>query len=100
MTVATVLVVGSAVIAKICGITAIAVTAVTVDIVAPAGRGRHERASRTVRAAVVSVRRRTTMTIQATVAAQAKEARWELLQTARGRNNQKIQIIIMMKILI
>ena len=53
-----------------------------------AGRGRHERAACTARAAAVSVRRRRTMTNQAMVAAHAKESRWELLQTARGRNNQ------------
>ena len=53
-----------------------------------AGRGRHERAACTARAAAVSVRRRRTMTNQAMVAAHAKEARRELLQTARGRNNQ------------
>ena len=57
-----------------------------------AGRGRHERAACTVRAAAVSVRRRRTMTNQARVAADAniaKEARRVLLQTARRRNNQK-----------
>ena len=75
-------------IAEISVITLIAVTAVTVDIVAPAGRGRHERAARTARAAAVSVRRRRTMTNQAIVAAQTKEARRELLQIAtRARNN-------------
>ena len=53
-----------------------------------AGRSRHERATCTARAAALSVRRRRTVTNQATVAAHAKEARRELLQTARGRNNQ------------
>ena len=88
VTVATVVVVGSAGIAEISEsvITAIAVTAVTVDIFARAGGGRHERAARTKRAAAVSVRPRRNMTNQAMVA-QAKEARRELLQTARGRNN-------------
>ena len=45
VTVATVVVVGSAVIADISVTTAIAVIAVTVDVFAPAGRGRHERES-------------------------------------------------------
>ena len=57
--------------------------AATVDIV-----GRHERAACTVRAAAVSVRRRRTMPNQVRVAAHPKEARRELLQTARGRKNQ------------
>ena len=55
VTVATLAVVGSAVIAEISVITAIAETTMTVDIVAPAGRGRHERAARTARAAAVFV---------------------------------------------
>ena len=55
VTVATLAVVGSAVIAEISVITAIAKTTMTVDIVAPAGRGRHERAARTARAAAVFV---------------------------------------------
>ena len=61
--------------------TAIAVTAVTVDIDAPAGRGRHERVARSVGSsttAAVSVRRRRTMTNQAMFAAQAKESPWEV----------------------
>ena len=53
-----------------------------------AGRGLYERAARTARAAAVSVRRRRTITNQALVAAQAKEARRELLQTAKERNDQ------------
>ena len=53
VTVATVVVEGSAVTAATVAITAIAVTAVTIVIVAPAGRRRHELAAPTARAAVL-----------------------------------------------
>ena len=53
--------------AEITVITVIDETAVTVDVVAPAERGRHERAARTARVAAVSVRRRRTMTNHAMV---------------------------------
>ena len=63
---------------------AIAVPAVTVDIIAAAGRCRQERATRTAHAATVSVRRRRNMTNHAMVAAQVRKSWWELLQNSRG----------------
>ena len=94
--------VGSAVIAEISMITAIAVTAVTFDIVArqcAAVHGRYERAARTARAAAVSRRRRRTMTNLAMVAAQPKRLVGNNCKQPEEGIIRIIQIIKMMKII-